>query len=49
VCEKVCDETGLWLSQNMLFAEEEVIGHIAEAALKVQENVGELVESVEAR
>ncbi|MFQ6098202.1 MAG: DegT/DnrJ/EryC1/StrS family aminotransferase, partial [Armatimonadota bacterium] len=47
VCEQVSDETGVWLAQNVLLADEEALDDIVEAAVKVRENVGELVEASE--
>ncbi|HOJ09304.1 MAG TPA: DegT/DnrJ/EryC1/StrS family aminotransferase [Clostridiales bacterium] len=41
--EKICGKEGVWLTQNMLLAEKKDIDQIAEAIIKIYENVDELV------
>lgn len=42
-CERICDQEGLWLSQNVLLASQSDMDDIADAALKVQRNVSALL------
>jgi dTDP-4-amino-4,6-dideoxygalactose transaminase len=41
-CEELCEERGFWLFQSMLLGTEEDMDDIADAVVKVKENVGEL-------
>lgn len=41
-CERVCDETGFWLSQSTGLSDEKGMDDIADAILKIQANVGEI-------
>ena len=41
-CEELCAETGFWLFQSMLLGTEQDMDDIADAIVKIKENVGEL-------
>ncbi len=41
-CEQVCDESGFWMSQSTGLADEKAMDDIADAILKIQQNVGEI-------
>lgn len=41
-CERVCDETGFWLSQSAGLSDEQGMDDIADAILKIQANVDEI-------
>ncbi len=43
-CERVCDECGFWMNQRTGLADEQAMDDIADAMLKIQQNVGELLE-----
>ena len=41
-CERVCDQTGFWMSQSTGLSDEKGMDDIADAILKIQANVGEI-------
>ncbi|MFO8082418.1 MAG: DegT/DnrJ/EryC1/StrS family aminotransferase [Armatimonadota bacterium] len=43
-CERVCDVSGFWRSQQTGLADEQAMDDIADAMLKIQQNVHELME-----
>jgi dTDP-4-amino-4,6-dideoxygalactose transaminase len=47
-CEYVCDEAGFWMGQSTGLADEQAMDDIADAMLKVQQNVGEIERTAEA-
>ena len=42
-CEHVCDRGGFWMPQRTGLADEKAMDDIADAMLKIQQNVGELL------
>ncbi len=43
-CERVCDESGFWMSQRTGLADEQAMDDIVDAMIKIQQNVDELAE-----